>query len=600
MSVVAPFHQDEPELELKRNDQHSIATLIHSLLNEAELARKSGHSPRDDTWSANFELYWRKHDFSEKASWQAKHVMPEAPGFVDRWAAALREALTSGPRFYKISDPGDPDGDLTQHYYRLIDYLLDNCGRSPDGSTIDFGAVFEEQMKLAALSVACLSVTYNGEEQDDSGFVHVGTVDPREVFLDHTGDARWRLRVYEVETSDLEAMRDMVDLNEEPIYSLPADLTELVSRRIEGDTEREEAAGHGGDKSARRPVKITEFVGTLVSETGDVIGRNVLVVLANDTHVIRGPEENPFWHKRDWIVTTPIVVVPLSVYGKSYLEDWSSLAVAFTDLTNLLLDAATAESVKIFGLQPDALQDPSQVDDGVHGGKVFLLEEGSRVSDFLEAVEVGKLGRGPIQVWEALKQEIREGAKLNEIALGQLAPTERTATEIAQTSQSSSAILRSIARTVESRLIEPTLSRMVYTALQSLNFKRADVIDALGKETAAMFDAQAAEFAARNLKVKVDGISALIDRQTKLRNFLAMLQTLSQNELLLAAFLKQVSADRMLTLLVELFGVDMSQIQKTAQERTVESLTQPPAGPAPTGQSAGPPPPMDNPGGALG
>ena len=80
-----------------------IQSALTSYWNEADNARKGGLNPRDDKWRQNLDLYWNRVDFSRKADWQAKETMPEVPGYVDRFAAALKEGeaiLFSTPEPY--------------------------------------------------------------------------------------------------------------------------------------------------------------------------------------------------------------------------------------------------------------------------------------------------------------------------------------------------------------------------------------------------------------------------------------------------------------------------------------------------------------------
>jgi hypothetical protein len=74
-------------------DATALVRVLDFYKQQAKSARNSGSNPRDVVWEANWNRYWGRYDTSDKAEWQSKHVMPESPQFVDRWAAAMREAL---------------------------------------------------------------------------------------------------------------------------------------------------------------------------------------------------------------------------------------------------------------------------------------------------------------------------------------------------------------------------------------------------------------------------------------------------------------------------------------------------------------------------
>src|SRR5574342_562051 len=102
------------------DSKSQILSALVSYRHEAEENRKGGLNPRDDKWAQNLDLYWGRNDFSNKAKWQAKEIMPEVPSYVDRFAAALKEALVSLPQgFYTVSDPADTEHDLGNAIKRM-------------------------------------------------------------------------------------------------------------------------------------------------------------------------------------------------------------------------------------------------------------------------------------------------------------------------------------------------------------------------------------------------------------------------------------------------------------------------------------------------
>lgn len=561
-----------------------IVNVLSTYATEAENARASGPSPRDDTWRANWERYWGRYDHSDKAPWQSRHVMPEAPQFVDRWAAAMREALDSNTReWFTVEDLGTRDPALQSVIQKVIKALLGRCSRTPDGHVTDFSSVFEDQMRLGALMASCASVSW--KEDAEGGRVSIDTVDPREVWYDPKGRNLYRRRRYEIDKFELLQAAREADENGDSLYDVDAvlDLMAGVDETERVEKERSTGTGQGGDSPAGRiPIKIDEWLCNIVTPDGELAYANALVVVGNDRHILRGPEENPFWHKSDWIVFTPMISVPMSVYGRSYMEDWADVADAFVELTNLILDGVFTSAVKAFVANPAMLEDPNQLMEGISPNKIFTTaEEIGDVRRFLQSVDLGSLPQEVIAVWQALKDELREGAKLSEIALGQMAPRSRTtATEVVQVQQSGSAMIRSMARTIESRFLEPVLKLVWMTALQHMDFHQLD--DVIGAEWAETLNNTRGELADRTINFQVRGISGLIDRQAKLQNLLSALSIISQNETLLGALLQRTSPDRLLEQLFSLFGLDLADLEPTQQERMLAQLqeAQQPADPA--------------------
>lgn len=569
---IDPAQQDPQATREATKDE--ILQVLLSYKREAEEARRGGPAGRDEVWEDNWNLYWSHMDYSDKADWQNTDVMPEAPQFVDRWAAAMREALNQPGEWYSIQDPGDPDNDLRPHIKRFMEWLIGRAGTTPDGHPTDFNAIFEDLMKLGAIMSVSATVTWQADTPDGIGRVAVDATDPRQVWLDHTGRGLYRLRTYEIDKHELLRRAQMVDGAGQPIYDIQA-ISELNRQeRMEREEEQETSSGHGQQQSSsREPITIDEWLATVVLEDGTVAADRALIVVANERQIIRGPEQNPFWHQQDWVVYTPMVTVPFSVYGRSYMEDWSSVARAFIELTNLILDGVYTSTLNAYALVPEMLEDPTQLQEGVTPNKAFTLEEGSRAQDFFKEIELGSLPAESITVWQGLKSEMREGAKLSEIALGQVPPKgDITATEVSAVQQSTSALVRSMARTVEARALEPTLTLMFQTGLQHVNFADPRVQQELGPQTAQMLAARRAEFQQRSIKFRVRGISSLVDRQQKLNNLISALNTIGSSDLLAREFFSTYSASQVMEEMLRLYGVDTLDLQPTEREQRIREI----------------------------
>jgi len=576
-----PTHNPEQQLgvdvsDLIGTDPLLIINTLDGYRKEAQDARRGGPSSRDDTWSTNWDRYWGRYDHSKKADWQSKHVMPESPQFIDRWAAAMREALDAGGEWFTVVDETGQSNELMPHVQKTMKVLLSRCSRTPDGHRADFSSVFEDQMKLGALMMLSASVTWR--DDDKGGWVSVESVDPRETWLDPKLRNLYRLRQYTIDLHELNAMAAQTDDEGKSIYDTDA-LAELTVSHMRETAEKERSSGHGQDESSfRKPITIDEWLCTILDADGEVIADRALVIVANEKHVIRGPEENPFWHGDDWLVTTAMIPVPFSAYGRSYMEDWSDVADAFIEMTNLILDGVFTSTMKSFAAIPELLENPQDLDEGMSPNKIFKLAEGVvNIKEFIKEIDLGTLPSEALAVWTALKQELRDGAKLSEIALGQVPPKGGiTATEITAVSQSGSAMIRSMARTIESRFLEVVLTLVWQTALQHMDF--LGIADEIGEETAQMLNSRKEQFSDAKFVFRVRGISGLIDKQMELQGLLSMLGTVAQNELLMRKMLEKVDLGKLMDKMFQLFGVDPTELTLSPQEQLIAQLTGPQPG----------------------
>lgn len=564
------------ELDDSEFDVLEFLDVLRSYANDAENARTGGFNPRDTIWKANWDRYWGRYDQTGKAAWQSKHVMPESPIFVDRWAASMREALDRQAEWFTVVDSSGNPSQLTIHITKTMKVLLARCARTPDGQVVDFSSVFEDQMKLGALMACCAAVTWAEDLDTEDGWPRVDTVDPREYYADPKGRNLFRKRQYEIDKYELLHIAREADDEDEPLYDIDV-ILELIAE--EDQKEREHRARSTGTGSStesntgRTPIKMEEWYGTVIMNDGTVVASDALIVVANEKHLIRGPVDNPFLHNRDWLIFTPMISVPLSVYGRTYMEDWSDVADAFVELTNLILDGTNTSTMKAFVANPELLDDPTQLAEGISPNKIFeTSEDVDNLKRFIAEIDLGTLPSEAFQVWTALKTELREGAKLSEISLGQFAPKGRTTkAEINTVKQSGSTMIRSMARTVESRFIEPVLDRVWKTALQHMDFMT--IAEVIGVETASMLNERREEFIDASIMFRVRGISGIVDSQTRLQNLLTALQVIGQNEALAQKLFSEISPSKLISLLFSLFNIDENDIKPTEQERLIESLT---------------------------
>ena len=613
--VVAPPEPPPPPM----TDEEIVQVLL-GYNKECEDARKSGHSARDLVWENNWKIYWNIFDDSQKADWQSRDVMPEAPQFVDRWSSALREALVQSGEWYTVIDQIKKYGGLSKEVKIILDYYLDRLGETEDvGQPLGFAAVFEDLTKLATLSAFCAAVTWkkrkvtrmgtvieggqNGQNEVqmtrqtvEIGQLSVEPVDPRTVWFDPTRRGLYRRRRIEMDLHELVELSTMSDSEGKPLFN-----PEAVSRVMESfaatdrDAEKELSSGTSQKASTlgRKPIVIDEYLCTIIKADGTIAWpANTLVMMANEKEIVRGPEPNPFWHGRDWIVYTPMTIVPLAPYGKSYVEDWAAIAKTFNEMTRMVLDATFAASMNAFVGDANKLEDPTELEEGVHPNKVFQVAEGEDPTKIIQEIELGRLPPESIQVWQGLKQELREGAKLSEIALGQLAPKgDTTATEISESKQSTSSVVRTTAMTLEQRGLDVILDLGWWTTLQHMDLTQEPVLaKALGPQFGPLLlkldKAQRYRLLGQPYQFRARGISSILDRAKDRNALLAALSLVVSNDVLKGAFMRQYSETKVLDRLLRLYGVDTTGLEREPGEQ----MPVPQAPPGKAGEGVAMPP----------
>jgi hypothetical protein len=455
-------------------------------------------------------------------------------------------------------------------------------------------------------------------KQDKKGNRYIGieAVDPYNIFLDPTGRKLYRIRRIEMDMNELKGLAELTDSKGKFLYN--KDKIEQTTAAVVAlmRAEREKRTGTGQWLTSNRtPVVLHEYLGTLIDGTGKVVGENVLCVVANNQFLIRGPEPNPFWHECDWLITAPVITVPLSPYGRGYVENFASIVKTYNELTNMLLDGVFTSALKAFAAVPSMLEDPSQIDEGVYPNVVFRLAEGMMAGDFMKEVNLGALPQDAFQIWAALKKEMQEGAAFNELSLGQLAPRGRTsATEIGTVEQNSTSLIRGIAHNIEVLFLEPLLDVLWKSALQHLDPKDDEIKAAIGPDWFKVIYAKRKQFAKHRTVFTVRGISSMIMRQQKLQTLMQFLQVIGTNPVLTQVFLQEIDPGKLFDYLLELFDIEQGKLELSPREQMMKQLTgqggqpqpgqpgqpgqPPPGGPAQQGQQPQrqlPPPARPNP-----
>lgn len=542
-------------------DKAEIVRAVARCWRAAKDGRDAAIDNREAIWRSNVDLAWNRFDFSNKQDWQAQYALPEGSLYVDRWCSAMREALMQPSGWYSVSAEiaGDqPDPGLAIHIKAFMDVWLEKVGTDSLGRPLAYASVFEEQVKLAAMMAACGSVVWDPTEKR----VRIHTIDPRELMLDPTG--RGVYRVWSVERDRFDVL---AEAKRSPRAWDVAAVEEMTSWQDpdKGD-DRERLTGQDDAQDhTRNTVTLRYFYGVLLNDLGEPFDSAApqLVVTGNDHYLLQAPRRNPAWHGRDWMVFAPAINMPLSLYGKSYMETWAETARLYVSFTNVLLDAAYMGSIKSFAVARGALARPEQLDEGIYPGKIWEVDDFQDASKVISAFDLGGLSPADMNAIQMIKAQLREDTSTNDIALGQTPQKgDITATEIVNVQQAGNALIKSIANTIETRVVEQHLDLVFRTALQHFDAGDVDLRRRLGNDVVDMFDATRRQFATSNVIFTVRGISGLLERASKLRGLLGTLQTVAQNPQLTQAFLARYDINAVLDQLFELGGVDASKLQQ--------------------------------------
>lgn len=553
--LAAPAPLSPQDALTQALSESEILEICMQYKREAVDGRSGGDTPRDTVWERNLDMYWMRHDDSGKEDWQHREVSARGKKAVDRFAAGMRKAvMRPGEDWYAIGGPFEEVDAMGPMIRRITDEGLARSGTTANGHVAGFPFTFGRAMKIGALMEAVLAVTWSEYENR----MRIDTVDPREVYLDPKGRGLYRLRSREIDRYEFESMPNLIPGAAERVGDWGGHRREEEHNRATGHTE-------GGRPNGRRVVLLDEFYfSCLLDQNGNKVAEDVIIMIANESVVARGPELNPNWHGSDHLIVHSLIDAPLSIYGMTYAEDFYSTWWTITRYQQLLMDGATLETLANYMVHPEYLRDPSQVNEGVRPFKMWLANTmappGQQV---FEKIDLGSLPTMSMDVLQALLGELREATGQNEIKLGQLpGKGERTATEISETSQAGDELQQDIAEGIDAGLLSPTLRLAWYTMIQHVDPTRPEVMRAFGGPVASMLAQRRDEFRERAFNFRASAISALATRNARARGALAALQTIAQSPILAAAFLQDHSMKALLADVWRNWGLDATQYRR--------------------------------------
>ena len=171
---------------------------------------------------------------------------------------------------------------------------------------------------------------------------------------------------------------------------------------------------------------------------------------------------------------------------------------------------------------------------------------------------------------------MQEGAVLSDIDLGNIPPkSDITATEVQSVQQSTSAVVRSVAATVERTLLDPTLDLVWQTALQHIDlFEPEELSLAVGPKIAmalmTLSPAARLKLISGPYTFKARGLTAILDRADQVRRIMGLFGAISQMPEVGEMIKERYDLSKVPEMVIESFGFHAQDLGRG--ERTPEEL----------------------------
>lgn len=544
---------------------------IQSAKREAEDGRRQRLWKSQENWAA----YNGDQDFTYKLDGQSTEFLPKTSETVDQFAAIFKKALTQFGDWFSVK--GGKNSLLSDKTIReVLKYYLDNL---PDGDTT---AKFSTRLSDAAKSglLECLmTFKVHGYRMPDLSYrvedgVNVVKSDrkpwrlcidlvPAEDYKpDPTGRKLYKIHTVEKDWHEALAMAEAGVYDKAAIEKISEDF-----RRIEEERRIQGLAESGN----RRRIVIDEYWGTVLNPDGTVMHEKTLCALANNKYIIRKPEPYPTWHGEDAFVSIPLIRVPHTVWHKAVMDEVVSLNFALNELFNLMLDGGISKVWGVRQLRPDVLDDPTQVSKGIPQNKTLVLREG--VPEGIKALETVSAGEVPpeaLAMFNLIEKEIFSAAKTNDIQMGVLPTKQVKATEVADASQSRSAMMDGIVSDVESG-VEQVLRKAWLTLLQHADMlAESDLMELMSRREiialARLSDAERFVQLATGAKFRVFGLSQTMAKARDFQKIMALMQVAAQNPVLARAMMVKFDGVKILDKIIRCLNLNPEDLERGADD----------------------------------
>lgn len=563
-----------------------VKRYIMACKQEADSAKQNRMNLNRD----NFAMYQMEYDFSHKRKGQSTEVLAKTRNATEQIKSFFQQALADLSDWYRITARDGSDGSAMivkpEEMYKLMNYMLQQADYfSHVGLSVQSGLLGSLSItKVTGCFIPKPKFTTRKEGRGKSYKKHVVMIDEK----------TWELRfdiirqenyypdptcsnLYEIEESeiDLHIVKQYAE-GDDAIYdkSEVDDLSPYAGTNdgLQNEKTARETGQNTPTAGMRPRVKTTEFYGDVIDDgsgggkPGDIMFERVLITLANEEIVIRKPTPNPMWHQRSCIVAAALIEVANSVWGIALMDAGTKHNRSLIEIFNLMLDSAMKAVWGVNQIRTDALEDQSQIINGVPWGTNLKVNSslvpGAKV---MEEVITGMIPNEVMTMFNLLNQETLTSMMTNDMRMGAQSMRAVKATEVVAAENSITSVFQGMAKNFEEKKIQPELELACYTICQNWDLIDKEVFKSLfgverGEQLAALEPQDVFVSTVNGMKFEVFGISITLRRQADFRKWTTLLQTVSASPVLTEAFLQKYSFENFLGEVMTALDIDKSKI----------------------------------------
>jgi len=434
--------------------------LVSYVVNSRKTAEKAT-TERRARWTELWQLYQNKQDYRDKKSWQSKIFSPKIFMHTIRSAALVeRAALQTSTLFKVVIDEEEYDEEQHEEMNekaKKVEKIIKNHLEKGN---------FAECLGENSISGFLLGMGAVKRRWDDNDpKCTYDNVDILNLFISPKYKPFTQRRpkyIIERNTQDLAELLDQVSKNPDVwIKDAVEKLESSYAQKLEVRMRERTRKGISDYSPQDKEVEKLEFWGDIISKDGKHILRNQLLVVANESQLIRH-HENPFNDELPpYRLSIPIVYPHRGIAGTSLVEGSVPLQYTLNNILNLYMDNLNFTVNKMFQMNKMGLLDPQKAR-RIYPGKVFMASVNEQV---VREISTTAIGQEVINAIKVVDSELRQATAITEYVEALPSKHKQTLGEIEKKTAESHGFFDVIARRLErnliAKLIEDTYNLIV-------------------------------------------------------------------------------------------------------------------------------------------
>jgi hypothetical protein len=323
---------------------------------------KEASEKRRRVWEELWELYQSHQDYSGKADWQSKIFIPKVYMIVEQAASIVKRAVIHISRLFSVEAKDEDTREQIKKAEKVDSLLKENLEET------NFKNVYGEMIKSAfLLGLGVIKSQWSGDK------IEFENIDIFNFYCDPNyqpfsyGRAAYMIEYKEMGLATLkEIAKDNKYFKEDEIDKIKEEYTEQ---------EKEKARQRRGLSDYRHPfrkkVGLLEFYGDIISEDGEEVLHNQLIVLANQKHIIRH-QDNPD-DDYPYQITIPVYYPHRGIAGVSLVEHAVRAQYTYNNILNMLVDNLNFTVNKSYVGQYSKILNPENVE-SIYPGRILWTD----------------------------------------------------------------------------------------------------------------------------------------------------------------------------------------------------------------------------------